>query len=284
MKELLKINGTKEINGKEVKVVEGGFGENSKCMLASDIAVQHDTRLDKVNDLIKKNINRFNENDLIDFLKPCEGLRNFAKDNGLITNNRTQNIFLLSERGYTKLVSMMDNSNEKKWEVLDKLIDEYFTMRKVIQSSKQLKANLLLDIYSGGQGAIISAKQLTEIEVKEATKELTAKIEEDKPLVTFSNTILKSSDNILVRELSKVAYEQGMDIGEKKLYKKLREWNYIMQNSTEPYQSALNQGLFVLQESSFTTPYGVVRITKTTKVTPKGQVFIIEKLKKELLG
>lgn len=147
------------------------------------------------------------------------------------------------------------------------------------------KDRLLLGLFSDDKMVVAeSHKQLVDIEVKEATKELTAKIEEDKPLVTFSNTILKSSDNILVRELSKVAYEQGMNIGEKKLYKKLREWNYIMQNSTEPYQSALNQGLFVLQESSFTTPYGVVRITKTTKVTPKGQVFIIEKLKKELLG
>ena len=46
----------------------------------------------------------------------------------MITNNRVQNIFLLSERGYTKLVAMMDNNNEKKWEVMDKLIDGYFQM------------------------------------------------------------------------------------------------------------------------------------------------------------
>ena len=134
--ELIKINGTKEINGKSVKVVEGGFGENQKCILASDIALQHDLRLDKINTLINNNINRFNNNDLKDFLKPSEGLRDFAKENGLITNNRTKNIFLLSERGYTKLVAMMDNSNDKKWEVMDSIIEEYFRMREIIQQQQ----------------------------------------------------------------------------------------------------------------------------------------------------
>ena len=89
--------------------------------------------------------------------------------------------------------------------------------------------------------------------------------------------------NKKTRELSKLAFEQGIDIGEKKLYKKLREWKYIMQGSTEPYQSAMNQGLFVVEEKSINTPYGV-KLTKTTKVSPKGQVFIIEKLRKEMVS
>ena len=54
--------------------------------------------------------------------------------------SKSNNIFLLSERGYTKLVSMMDNTNEIKWQVMDKLIDEYFAMRAIIKSDEQLKA------------------------------------------------------------------------------------------------------------------------------------------------
>jgi anti-repressor protein len=155
-----------------------------------------------------------------------------------------------------------------------------------IECEKQLseiskKALLLEQIYNGGQEGILASKKLTELEVKEATTPLLEKIEEDKPLVEFGNQVLKSADNILVRELSKLAFEQGIDIGEKKLYKKLREWKYIMQGCTEPYQSAMNQGLFVVEEKSINTPYGV-KLTKTTKVTPKGQVFIIEKLRKEV--
>lgn len=284
MNKLIKVNGTKEINEKEVRVIEGGFGENQKCILASDIAIQHEITDGNLNKLINNNLTRFNENDLCD-LKLDKKSVLLLKNSEIFSQNKinaSKNIYLLSERGYTKLVSMMDNSNEKKWEVMDNVIDNYFSMRQVINSDAQLKVNLLLSIYDGGQGAILASKQLTELEVKEATKELTQKIEEDKPLVEFGNQVLKSADNILVRELSKVAYEQGMNIGEKKLYKKLREWKYIMKNSTEPYQSAVNQGLFVVEEKPFTTVYGGVRISKTTKITPKGQIFIIEKLRKEI--
>lgn len=282
MTKQLLINGTQEINGKEIKIISGGFGENQKCMLASDIAIQHDMRLDKINTLINNNINRFNSNDIIDFLKPSEGLRNFAKDNDLISSNRTKNVFLLSERGYIKLVSMMDNTNEKKWEVMDLIINDYFSMREIIDKISE-KDKLLLGLFSNDKMVVAeSHKQLVELEVKEAVAPLEKKIEEDKPLVEFGNQVLKSADNILVRELSKLAFEQGIDIGEKKLYKKLREWKYIMQGCTEPYQSSMNQGLFVVEEKSINTPYGV-KLTKTTKVTPKGQVFIIEKLRKEMV-
>lgn len=130
----LQITGTQTVNGQAIKVIEGGFGEGQKCMLASDIAKQHEVELFNVNKLINNNIERFGKNDLVDFLNSSKEFRNFAKENGLITSNRVKNIFLLSERGYTKLVAMMDNTNEKKWEVMDMLIDGYFQMRKAIKT------------------------------------------------------------------------------------------------------------------------------------------------------
>jgi len=112
---------------------------------------------------------------------------------------------------------------------------------------------------------------------------LEAKIEEQKPLVGFAETCLKSKDNVLIRELSKVANDEGINIGQNRLYNKLREWKMIMgKPSTEPYQTAMNSGYFVVEEKSVDTPYGI-KLTRTTKCTPKGQVYIIEKLKKELL-
>ena len=66
--EIIRINGTKEINGKEIKVIEGGFGEEQKCMLASDIATQHNIELKELNRIINRNITRFNKNDILDFL------------------------------------------------------------------------------------------------------------------------------------------------------------------------------------------------------------------------
>lgn len=179
--ELIKVNGVSKINGKEIKVIEGGFGKDQKCMLYNDIATQHNVEPKYINKLINLNINRFNNNDLIDLCN--ENFKVHAKNLGLITSNGQKYCYLLSERGYTKLVAMMDNSNDKKWEVMDKLIDEYFKMRKIINSDEQIKANLLLSIYNGGQEGILASKQLTEIEVKQATAPLIAEVEHKEDVI-----------------------------------------------------------------------------------------------------
>lgn len=145
-----------------------------------------------------------------------------------------------------------------------------------------LRANLLLSIYNGGQEGILASKQLTEIEVKEATQPLLQKIEEDKPLVEFSEQVLKSNDNILIRELAKIISDEVKTIGQNRLYEKLREWGFVMKNKTEPYQKYIDNGYFVLEEKTVNTPYGR-KITKTSKVTPRGQIAIVEKFRKELI-
>lgn len=117
-------------------------------------------------------------------------------------------------------------------------------------------------------------------EEKQKRLEAENRLKEQEPLVLFADTCLKSKDNILVRELAKIVKDEGMEIGEKRLYNKLRSWKIIMLNSTEPYQQYVDKGYFVVEEKPIDTPYGV-KLIRTTKVTPKGQVYIIERLKKE---
>ena len=62
----LKIIGEQVLNNIEMKIIEGGFGENQKCMLVSDIAMQHEVEIKYINKVINNNISRFGENDLID--------------------------------------------------------------------------------------------------------------------------------------------------------------------------------------------------------------------------
>lgn len=141
---------------------------------------------------------------------------------------------------------------------------------------------LVLAIYhSTGIDAVNKAKELSELKVREATQPLLDKIEEDKPKVTFADRVLKSKDNILVRQLAKIASDEGCKIGERKLYNKLREWGYILKSCTEPSQRAIDSGYFVVKVGTIDTPYGI-KETKTTLVTPKGQIKIVEKLLKEL--
>lgn len=110
-------------------------------------------------------------------------------------------------------------------------------------------------------------------------KRLEAKIEEDRPRVSFAETIEKSSDSILVRELSKILANENIHIGQNKLYSLLREWGYIFQNSTEPTQKAVQQGLFKINERVIKSVKGDI-LSRTTMVTGKGQVFLLDKIKR----
>ena len=126
--ELIKINGTKEVNGMKFHEIEGGFGKNKKSMLAKEIAIIHNRNLSKVNELINNNRIRFKDNiDIVD-LKGTE-FEILLKDSGIYTQNSinaSNNIYLLSERGYSKLLKIMDD--DLAWEKYDELVDNYFNI------------------------------------------------------------------------------------------------------------------------------------------------------------
>lgn len=142
----LKILGTEKIGSFEFTGIEGGFGENKKSMLVRDIALIHDRPVFKINQLITNNIKRFKTNiDLIDLLNTSGVFRKFAEENGLIGSNRTQHIYLLSERGYAKLLKILED--DKAWEIYDELVDNYFNMRLTINTdNRALLADKKLEI------------------------------------------------------------------------------------------------------------------------------------------
>lgn len=105
-------------------------------------------------------------------------------------------------------------------------------------------------------------------------------IEQQKPKVVFAESCLVSEDTVLVRDVAKLASNQGIKIGQNKLYKKLRDWGYIQKNDTQPTQRAIEAGYFQILQRSIQTPDGS-KLTRTTKVTPKGQLQILNRLKHE---
>lgn len=277
---MLKITGKKEILNKEILVIEGGFGEGKKILFDVQIAEIHNVKNIHVREAVNKMIDkgRMKEGvDFIDLKQRIDMVDTFDLTELYAKQSITQakNIFALSERGYVKLIKLL--SDDKSWDIMEQIVDEYFTMRSYINSEENQKKELLLQLFSDDPVIVASAhKQLVALEVKP----LQEKIEEDKPLVEFGKTVLKSNDNILVRELAKIACTEGIKIGERTLYKKLREWKLIIPASTEPYQKYINAGYFVVEEKPFVTPYGD-RLAHVTKITPKGQIAIINKLKKE---
>lgn len=144
---------------------------------------------------------------------------------------------------------------------------------KEINTQEQLKANLLLSIYNGGQEGIVASKQLVELE----TKPLLKQIEEQKPLVSFATQVTNSSDCIDIGQFAKVLKDENIKIGRNKLFSWLRENKYLM-NNNEPYQKFIDNGYFTVVEVTKQTAYGVKIYTKTL-ITGKGQIYILEKLR-----
>lgn len=138
--EALKVLGTEKIGKIEFTGIEGGFGEGKKAMLVRDIALIHGKELRQINQAINMNQKRFkNGIDIVDLLNQSDGFRKFAEENGLIGSNRTQHVYLLSERGYAKLLKIMDD--DKAWDIYDQLVDNYFNMRAAIKENNPAIVN-----------------------------------------------------------------------------------------------------------------------------------------------
>lgn len=110
--------------------------------------------------------------------------------------------------------------------------------------------------------------------------QLAAKIAEDKPKVLFADAVETARTSILIGDLAKLIKQNGHDIGQKRLFEWLRHNGYLIKSGNSrnmPTQRAMLQELFEVKESTVSNPDGSVRITKTTKVTGKGQVYFINK-------
>ena len=114
----------------------------------------------------------------------------------------------------------------------------------------------------------------------ETVKKLNKKIEEDKPKVLFANAVETAQNSILIGDLAKLIKQNGVNIGQKRLFDWMRENGYLIKNGTSknmPTQKAMDLKLFEIKERTVNNPDGSVRITKTTKVTGKGQSYFINK-------
>ena len=100
-------------------------------------------------------------------------------------------------------------------------------------------------------------------------------IEYQKPLVEFADKMLGSKDSLLIRVYSKLLFDEGIKIGEKKLYSWFRENGYL-NSKNEPYQQYMDY--FEVKISTYDTPFGT-KTNTTTLIKPKGQLYFFKKLK-----
>ena len=149
--------------------------------------------------------------------------------------------------------------------------------KKVKEQQMQLSREheLVLKIYDGGVDAVNATKELIDLK----TKPLLDTIEENKPLVDFAETIASNTDSVEIGVFAKLLKDENIDMGRNKLFEWLRENKYLMNNI--PYQNYIDNGYFEIIEYSVKTPYGDKLVVKTL-ITGKGQIRILERLRKEI--
>jgi len=128
-------------------------------------------------------------------------------------------------------------------------------------------------------GSELMAKALIEAQSVLAAKDKV--IEEMKPKVVFADAVATSHTSILVGELAKILKQNGIEMGQKRLFAWLREKGYLIKRQGTDYnmptQKAMELGLFEIKEGSYVNGSGVNITTKTPKVTGKGQQYFINK-------
>lgn len=116
---------------------------------------------------------------------------------------------------------------------------------------------------------------------KDRIMRLETKVAEDKPKVLFADAVSASHTSILVGELAKLLRQNGVDIGQNRLFAWLREKGYLIRRTGTDYnmptQRAMELGLFTIKETAITRSDGSTSVTKTVKVTGKGQQYFIQK-------
>lgn len=116
--------------------------------------------------------------------------------------------------------------------------------------------------------------------LKDTNKSLAEKIEADRPKTIFADAVSASHTSILIGDLAKLICRNGYQIGQKRLFQWMRDNGYLMVSGSSrnmPKQKYVEQGLFEIKESNVQNPDGSVRITRTTKVSGKGQLYFVNK-------
>lgn len=136
------------------------------------------------------------------------------------------------------------------------------------------------------------ARQMFEIpktlpEALRKAAELAEQLEEQKPKVLFAESVETSKNSVLINELAKILKQNGYEIGQNRLFEKLRNEGYLIkqkgQNWNLPTQKAMELGLFEVKKTVVNKPDGNFIVRPTTKVTGKGQVYFVSKFLKEVV-
>lgn len=160
---------------------------------------------------------------------------------------------------------------------------EAWVFDEVLPSIRQNRGYILGQENMTDDELLANAVLVAQRKIAERDKVIRAqdkKIEEMKPKAIFADAVSTSHTSILIGDLAKLICQNGVQIGQKRLFEWLRNNGYLVKSGSSknmPVQRYIEQGLFEVKESSIQNPDGSVRITRTTKISGKGQVYFVNK-------
>lgn len=185
----------------------------------------------------------------------------------IATSGQNRNMTIINESGLYSLVLSSKLPSAKKF--------KRWVTSEVLPALRKTGQYQVKEL----SGQELMAKALIEAQSVLAAKD--KQIEEMKPKVVFADAVATSHTSILVGELAKILKQNGIDMGQKRLFAWLREKGYLIKRQGTDYnmptQKAMDLGLFEIKEGSYVNGSGVNITTKTPKVTGKGQQYFINK-------
>ena len=246
----------------ELQIIEYS---NQRVLTTQQLAEVYETSVDNIKMNFSRNKERFVEGKHYHLLKGDElrAFKNKVTDSYSVPKN-VNALILWTEKGADRHCKILDTG--KAWEQFDNLEDTYFKVKEMFNIPKTLPDALRA-----------YADQV------ERNEKLAIENESMKPKALFADVVSTSDDSILIGQLAKLIKQNGCDIGQNRLFAWMRDNGYLCSkgdNYNMPTQKSMELGLMEIKERTVNNPDGSVRITRTTKVTGKGQIYFVNKLLK----
>ena len=191
----------------------------------------------------------------------------------LFTSGQNREMWFLTEDGLYEVLMQSRKPIAKQFKKEVKKI-----LKQIRQTGGYIPANEEDDDETIMAKALLIANKTIE-KHKEIIANQRKQLEEQQPMVDFANAIAETSDSIDVGTFSKLLKDENVFVGGRnKLFQWLRDNKFLMKDN-EPYQKYINNGVFEYVEYTYKTPYGE-KLGHKTKISPKGQIYLVEKLRK----
>ncbi|HBF5457528.1 TPA: phage antirepressor KilAC domain-containing protein [Clostridioides difficile] len=224
----------------------------------------------------------------IDYSKTSEGYYNTSKmlmsideeEKVTITNSNSggNKLFLTEDGLYEVLMQSRKQIAKQFKKEVKKIIKEIRKTGGYIHTTNDMSDDEIMARALQVAQKTIEKKSI-EIEEKDKVIQL------QQPKVLFADAVLGSENSILVGELAKILKQNGVDTGQNRLFDWLRDNGYLIKRKGEDYniptQKSMNLGIMEVKKRVINNPDGSTKVTRTVKITGKGQVYFINKLKSD---